>query len=337
MAATPRLEEWMRLSKERLRDTDIMHQYILDLYEFPPNFSPPQDLGHDIFIERVDIHHWPLYRISTRSSLGAMLYCHGGDFVNEIVSQHYQLAAQIAREAEISVLIPIYPLLPRPTARFEQVVSGLCEIVAIHHFNVISIAGDSAGGTLAMLTMQRLIRTQSPGASRIKSLILIPPLLDCSLSHRETINLEPDDPWLGIDGLHLAARLFNRDPVTLIPWIERADPNVSPLFGNIADLPATLLLSGTRDLLCADARRLSARFRNGDTSENAEECIAGSVELEGFKYVEAEDMLHVWPLMASLEGAEAREVIMDFLRKHKRVPRMLQEQKVQDQATGTGR
>lgn len=46
-------------------------------------------------------------------------------------------------------------------------------------------------------------------------------------------------------------------------------------------------------------------------------------------------MLHVWPLMASPEGAEAREVIMEFLRTHRPMPPWLQEQNVQDQATGT--
>lgn len=171
-----------------------------------------------------------------------------------------------------------------------------------------------------MLTMQRLIRMQSRWVSRIKSLILISPLLDCNLDHREVIKLEANDPWLGIDGLAKACRLFNRWRVAgheNSTCLDLSDPRVSPLFGDIADLPATLLLSGTRDLLCGDARRLSARFGNGDTSENAEECIAGSVELEGFTYIEAEDMLHVWPLMASPEGAEAREVIMQFLRTHK--------------------
>ncbi|KAI1056138.1 hypothetical protein LB507_001518 [Fusarium sp. FIESC RH6] len=343
MATTPRLEEWMRLNKERLRHGYIWNEYVQDLYEFPKNFAPPRDLGDDIDIQRMDIHDWPLYRIYCRPTPirpGTMLYCHGGDFVNEIVSQHYRLAAQIARDAGMSILIPIYPLLPRPTATFEKVVGELCDIVTQSwtegRWFIDSIGGDSVGGTLAMLTMQRLIRTQSPFASHIKSLILMSPLLDCNLDHRETIRLEANDPWLGIDGLVKACRQFNRWNVSGYEHaitLDLSDPRASPLFGDISGLPPTLLLSGTRDMLCADARRLSARFQNGDTSENAQEWIAGSVELEGFKYVEAEDMLHVWPLMASPEGAEAREVIMEFLRTHKPVPSWLQEEGSQDKSS----
>ncbi|KAH7191839.1 Alpha/Beta hydrolase protein [Fusarium flagelliforme] len=309
MASTPRLEEWMRLSKERLTSTSIMRKYIDVLYIRPRSFSPPEDLGPGVKIERVDIDEWPLYRISTSPATAgpALLYCHGGDFVNEIVSQHYKLAAQIARDTGLVVEIPIYPLVPRRTASFEWVVEGLCDLLT--QSNIVSIAGDSVGGTLAILTMQHLIRKQPLVASRVKSLILISPLLDCTLNHPQTRELEAMDPWLGVDGLRLASEEFSGG-------LELSDPRASPLFGNIADLPATLLLSGTRDLLCADARRLSARFLNGGMSENAEECIAGSVELEGFKYIEGEDMLHVWPLVNSPEGAEVRDVIMEFLKKH---------------------
>ena len=299
----------MRLSKERLTSTSIMRQYIDSLFIRPRRFSPPEDLGPGVNIDRVDIDEWPLYLISTSSATAgpALLYCHGGDFVNEIVSLHYKLAAQIARDTRLVVFIPIYPLVPRGKATFEWVVKGLCDIVT--QTNIISIAGDSAGGTLALLTMQRLIRKQPLVASRVKSLILISPLLDCTLNHPQTRKLESIDPWLGVDGLRLASEEFSGG-------LELSDPRASPLFGDIADLPATLLMSGTRDLRCADARRLSARFRHGDTTEKAEEWISGSVELEGFKYVEAQDMLHVWPLTASPEGAEARELIMEFVKSH---------------------
>ena len=297
----------MRLSKERLSNRSIMREYIEALYIRPKSFSPPQDLGPDVSIERVDIADWPLYRISTSPGRPAMLYCHGGNFVNEVVSQHYKFAAQIARDTGLDVLVAIYPLVPRDTATFQLVVEDLCVIVTRRKQRIVSIAGDSVGGTLAMLTMQLFISTQC--ASGIKSLILISPLLDCTLSHPQAKALEAEDPWLGIDGLRLAAEMFSGR-------LSLSDPEVSPLFGDIAGLPATLLLSGTRDLLCADARRLSARFRNHDTSENTEECIAGSVELEGFKYVEAEGKVHVWPLTATPEGAQARELIMEFLRTH---------------------
>jgi hypothetical protein len=68
-------------------------------------------------------------------------------------------------------------------------------------------------------------------------------------------------------------------------------------------------MCGTQDMLCADARRLSAKYQGKDASE----CVPGSVDLENFTYVEASDMLHVYPLLPHWEGGEARKQIVEFI------------------------
>jgi acetyl esterase/lipase len=310
--------QWIRRSKSLFTDACKMREHIQALYIRPQSFLPPQNLGPDVFVERVDIHDWPLYRISSSPSFSevgdvadrpAMLYCHGGAFINEILSVHYKFVAQVARDTGLDVLVPIYPLVPRPAATAEQVIAGLLRIITQCKQPIVSIAGDSAGGTLAMLTMQNLIRMKPDFASRVTSLVLISPLLDCTMSHPEAQALETNDPWLGNVGLRVATDLFSGG------WA-LSDSRLSPIFGDITDLPPTLLLSGTHDLLCADARRLSARFRNSDVSEKSDTGIAGSVKLGRFTYVEVEEMLHVWPLMPSPEGAEARTNIMGFITRH---------------------
>ncbi|SCV48789.1 uncharacterized protein FFB14_10534 [Fusarium fujikuroi] len=295
-----------------------MCEHIQAQYIRPQSFSPPQTLGSDITIERVDVNNWPLYRISSspfssekgdETNRPAMLYCHGGAFINEIVSQHYKLVAQIARDTGLDVLVPIYPLIPRPTATAQQIVGGLHEIMAQIKQPIVSIGGDSAGGNLAMLLAQHLVRMQSDLISRVRSLVLISPALDGTFSHPEIKRLRSNDPWLSPEGLHVVSDMFSGS-------LAASDPRMSPLFGDIVDLPPILLLSGTHDMLCADARRLSARFRNGGISSDMNDWMAGSVELERFKYVEVEEMIHVWPLMPSPEGAEARKIIVEFIRKY---------------------
>ncbi|KAF5635741.1 alpha beta-hydrolase [Fusarium sp. NRRL 52700] len=309
---------WIRRSQTQFLTARNMHEHIKAQYIRPQSFSPPQDLGPDISIERVDVNDWPLYRFSSSSfspkvedeaNRPAMLYCHGGAWVNEIVDYHYKLVAQIARDTRLDVLVPIYPLIPRPTATAVQVVAGLHEIMTQIKQPIMSIGGDSAGGNLAMLLAQHLVRAKSDLVSRVRSLVLISPALDCTLSHPETKRLASDDPWLSPDGLHVVEDAWSGG-------LARSDPRVSPLFGDIADLPPVLLLSGTHDMLCADARRLSARFRNGGTSTDMDAGVAGSVELEMFKYVEVEEMIHVWPLLPSPEGAEGRKIIAEFIRKY---------------------
>ncbi|KAF5248260.1 hypothetical protein FANTH_6053 [Fusarium anthophilum] len=309
---------WIRRSQAQFLTASNMRAHIQAQYIRPQSFAPPQSLGPDIDIERVDVNDLPLYRISSspfspkvgdEDNHPAMLYCHGGAWVNEIVTQHYKLVAQIARDTGLDVLVPIYPLIPRPAATAVQVVAGLHEIMTQIKQPIVSIGGDSAGGNLAMLLAQHLVRVKSDLISRVRSLVLISPALDCTMSHPETKRLVPDDPWLSPDGIHVVGDAWSGG-------LARSDPRVSPLFGDIADLPPILLFSGTHDLLCADARRLSARFRNGTTSTDMYTWEAGSVELEKFKYVEVEKMIHVWPLMPSPEGAEARKVIAEFIRKY---------------------
>ncbi|PNP73374.1 hypothetical protein FNYG_13272 [Fusarium nygamai] len=309
---------WIRRAQTQFLTAQNMREHIQTQYIHPQSFSPPQTLGPNISIERVDVHDWPLYRISSspispkagdEANRPAMLYCHGGAWVNEIVTQHYNLVAQIARDTGLDVLVPIYPLIPRPAATAVQVIAGLHEIMTQVKQPIVSIGGDSAGGNLAMLLAQHLVRVKSDLISRVRSLVLISPALDCTMSHPETKRLASNDPWLSHGGLHVVTDVWSGG-------LERSDPRVSPLFGDIADLPPLLLLSGTHDLLCADARRLSARFRNAGKSTDMDAWVAGSVELDRFKYVEVEEMLHVWPLIPSSEGAEGRKTIVEFIRKY---------------------
>jgi acetyl esterase/lipase len=309
---------WIRRVQTQFLTARNMREHIQAQYIRPQSFSPPKNLGPDISIERVDVHDWPLYRISSspfspkvedEANRPAMLYCHGGGWVNEIVTQHYNLVAQIARDTGLDVLVPIYPLIPRPAATAVQVVAGLHEIMTHVKQPIVSVGGDSAGGNLAMLLAQHLVRVKSDLISRVKSLVLISPALDCTMSHPETKRLEVNDPWLSRGGLQVVIDMWSGG-------LERSDPRVSPLFGDIADLPPLLLLSGTHDLLCADARRLSARFRNAGNPTDMDAWVAGSVELGRFKYIEVEEMIHVWPLLPSPEGADARRMIVEFMRKY---------------------
>ncbi|KAF5591001.1 alpha beta-hydrolase [Fusarium subglutinans] len=276
---------WIRRSQTQFLTASNMRAHIQAQYIRPQSFAPPQSLGPDIEIQRVDVNDWPLYRISSspfspkvgdEDNRPAMLYCHGGAWVNEIVTQHFKLVAQIARDTGLDVLVPIYPLIPRPAATAVQVVAGLHEIMTQIKQPIVSIGGDSAGGNLAMLLAQHLVRVKSDLISRVRSLVLISPALDCTMSHSETKRLVPDDPWLSPDGIHVVGDAWSGG-------LARSDPRVSPLFGDVADLPPILLFSGTHDMLCADARRLSARFRNGATSTDMYTWEAGSVELERFK------------------------------------------------------
>lgn len=233
------------------------------------------------------------------------MYVHGGAFYREIDAFHWKLIAQLARETGLDVLVPVYPLVPRPTATAEQVVQGVIDICCNPCYEVVCVAGDSAGGAIALATVQQMQRVAPETAHKLRSIVLISPVLNCAFDHPEALRLTSNDPWLALEGLRTVAPMWAGD-------LPISDPRVSPLHGNITDLPPILLFAGTADLLCADARRLSAKFQG----KSADEVVKGSAEVDGLTYVEHPDMIHVYPILPHWEGAEARKQIVAFITKN---------------------
>ncbi|KAF5589523.1 esterase [Fusarium pseudoanthophilum] len=124
------LIKWFRLNNAAQEDAEASRQDIQNTYTRPQDHRPPSSLGSNITIDRVDVQEWPLYRISTTNSQSksqqrkALLHIHGGSFYKEIYPQHWKLAAQIASETGLDVLIPIYPLVPRPVATAQKLADG---------------------------------------------------------------------------------------------------------------------------------------------------------------------------------------------------------------------
>lgn len=319
----------IRASKAVFGNPERTNSQLQDLYLHPQSFSPPLPPGPDISIQREDVTEWPLYRVSSSlappqqssrnpgdaereeggesDGVSAMFYIHGGAFYREIDPAHWSFIFQAARETGLQVLVPIYPLLPRPGATASNVVSHLAELVRLlsEKHRIVNIMGDSAGGCIALALAQRLVSSSPEVGKRLSSLVLISPVLDLALDNPESERLDPHDPWLGLGGLRTIMPLWAGElPVR--------DAVVSPLYGDIKGLPPVMLLSGTRDLLNPDARRLSARFQGkGDDGGKG---VGGSVELERFLYLEGEGMVHVYPLLPHWEGGVARGRVLGFVR-----------------------
>ncbi|KUL81314.1 hypothetical protein ZTR_11138 [Talaromyces verruculosus] len=285
---------------------------IQDNYLHPQSFHPPSSLGSGISIDRVDLNDWPLYRVYASSSTKgreqrpAMMYIHGGAYFREIHPMHWKFIGQVTRDTGLDVLVPIYPLVPRPTATVAKLAHGFMDICRMSLQPIVCIAGDSAGGALCMATGQQLQKKYPDIASRVRCLVLISPILDMSLGHPDVVRTDQEvDPWLAVDGLlELTPYLAGGLPIN--------HPILSPLLGEIEGLPPVLLFSGTHDMLNSDARRLSAKFQGKPIDHG----VPGSFQNEKLTFVEKPRMIHVYPLLPHPEGAEAREMIMHFVKKY---------------------
>ncbi|AYF74068.1 alpha/beta hydrolase [Nocardia yunnanensis] len=258
----------------------------------PQAYGPPRLLRSDVTVEVRRENGWPIYTLAPRSgrARGNVVYCHGGGWVNEVVLQHWQLAADIVARARTTVTLPIYPLVPYGTA--DQVIPAFAALVRANReqYGTVCLAGDSAGGQIALSTALTLRDEEQPIVPRT---ILISPALDLSLSNPDVLAVQPADPWLGREGgLVLGEHWRGPLPIT--------DPRVSPLFGDFTGLGPLTVFSGTRDILMPDIRLMVEKAR------------AAGVDVD---YHEIAELVHVYPLTPTPEGRQARGLIVEALRR----------------------
>jgi cyclohexanone monooxygenase len=188
------------------------------------------------------------------SKAGAILYLHGGAFCLGSSWSHRGLTSRLARASGMPVWTPDYRLAPEhpyPAALDDALACYEAMLTGGLRADQIVIAGDSAGGSLAMALLLRL-RTRVGGPGMPAAAVLLSPLLDFSLS----------DP-----GLQARA---GEDPMLRAAWLRQAlaayacPPEASehrPLESDLSGLPPLLIQAGTDEILLGDAERLAARAR----------------------------------------------------------------------------
>ena len=262
------------------------HKHVRDRALNPTPFGPPRTLRSDV---RVDVKHnngWPVYTLAPtkNSPVGNVIYVHGGGWVNEIATQHWHLAAQIAAEASTVVTVPIYPLVPFGTS--ENVTNRVVAMVVGNKklYGSVALAGDSAGGQIALCAAMALRDT----GVILPATVLISPAVDLTFTNPRIPDVQPSDPWLAVPGGRMLAKQWSGER-------EVTDPAVSPLFGDFAGLGPLTVMSGTRDILNPDARLLVTKAE------------AAGVDVH---YTEVAGQLHVYPLLPTAVGASARRDVV---------------------------
>ena len=179
-----------------------------------------------------------------------VIYLHGGIYVNEIRNPHILFCDKLAKKVNACVYAPIYPLAPNHT--FEEtyeIVENLYRHLLTLEMPII-IMGDSAGGGLSAAFAEYLAANDLP---QPENLILISPWLDVSMSgDYESVEA---DPMLGVDGLREMGETWAGD-------LDPKDYRVSPLFGEVKDLPKTTLFVGTHEIFYPDVVEFYNMLKN---------------------------------------------------------------------------
>ena len=229
------------------------------------------------------------------SSNGTLLYWHGGGYCICSIDTHKELIARIAQASGCRTLAVDYRLAPEhpfPSALedAEKVMNYLWRTG--HAPEKTVVAGDSAGGNLALVSILKAIAEKQPVPA---ACVGISPWVDLASkrkSHTENANFDYVGPQFDA-GWRQA--YVNSD--------EAKKPYISPIYGDFDQFPPLLLQAGGAETLRDDIAELAKRAT-----------AAGADVL----YQEWEGMIHVWHFLATLVPAskEAIAEVGHFVKTH---------------------
>lgn len=196
-----------------------------------------------------------------------LLYIHGGAFAIGSPTSHRMITAALTSTCGVSVLAIDYRLMPENFRRF-----AIRDCQRAYDYMLargpaepgdaadVFVAGDSAGGNLTLM-LSAWARDQ--GRRRMNAVVAFSPSTDSTLSNPSLRRNVKTDPLLG-PGLGPLADLPG--PVrawlaTLTGPLNPRSPLMSPLFGDLRDLPPTLVQASDCEMLFDDALRYVNKAR----------------------------------------------------------------------------
>ncbi len=222
-----------------------------------------------------------------------LLYLHGGGFVYGLTPPHLEMVAHLATRMNSQALLVDYRVAPEhpfPAALDDCITAYRWLIRQGYSARNIVIAGDSAGGNLALTTMMAL---RDNGDALPVAAACLSPVGDLS---------DRSDPTAGFKDPLLPARATRMYKRAYVADGNGRNPLVSPVFGDWRGLPPLLVHVGEDEILRDDAVRIK---------ELAE---AAGVDVQVAIYPR---MWHVWQLYLDLPQAiSSLEAIAQFLQLH---------------------
>lgn len=222
----------------------------------------------------------------------AILYCHGGGYTCGALNYTRILSAKLSHVTGYPVFSFEYRLAPEhpyPAA----IEDGMKAWNYLMHLGFgardVVIAGDSAGGNLALELTLRLKEEQ-----RLlpRALILMSPWTDLAAKGKSYREKKELDPLITMEYIHAVRSAYAGAEADF------TDPHLSPLYAPLKGLPPTLIQVGTHEILESDSVKLRDKL-----------VMSGvPCRLEVWK-----GMFHVFQMFPIHQASEAMDAIGHFL------------------------
>lgn len=220
-----------------------------------------------------------------------ILYCHGGGYSTGSRKYARTLTTKLASSTFMDVLCFDYRLAPEhpfPAALEDAMKAWDYLMLLGYGAREVIVAGDSAGGNLA-LTLVLQLKNQQRLLPR--GLVLMSPWTDLTSSGESFLKRAELDPVLN-------AEYIDRMKLAYAAGQDLKDPLISPLWGDHREFPPAYIQVGDNEILYSDAWRLYERLLEQHVS----------VRFEHFT-----GMWHVFQMSPFKTAYEAMDRIAEFI------------------------
>jgi len=226
----------------------------------------------------------------------AILYLHGGGYVVGAAQAYQHLVGQLASRTRVAAFVPQFRLAPEfPFPAAVEDAQATFEGLVAQGLTKIALAGDSAGGGLALILLSWAASKARTGSGLIpEGAAVISAWTDLAMTGESMKTRAEADPLSTPASLTAMARLYLRDR-------DARDPLASPLYGDLSGLPPVRMHVGEDDVLLDDSVRYGERF----------EQAGGTIQVHTWQ-----GMIHVFPSNVALliAARQALDDVGEFLR-----------------------
>ena len=224
-----------------------------------------------------------------------MLYIHGGGFVSCSPATHRPIAAGLARLTGLRVFSLNYRLAPEHPfpAAFDDVVAAYDQLRKENPGVRIAVAGDSAGGGLAL---SLILKLKNDGTELPSCAVCFSAWTDLTGSGESVKANEMSDRMFYPSTISSFADAYIRRD-------ERENIYASPVFGAFGAMPPILFQVGSTEVLVDDSRRIHEKVQ----------AAGGESELQIF-----DGVFHAWQMGIGIlpEADAAMKNAAEFIRRH---------------------
>ena len=217
----------------------------------------PQKANESCDIETKEFMSRKIFIIKPKTeqlSKKVILYFHGGAYVAEATTLHWDFLEKLANDTKSTIVMPDYPLTPKYTYKdvFNMVEPLYKEIISKVDVKNLVMMGDSAGGGITLALAEKISQNNIQLPSKT---ILISPWLNVTLTNEKIKEVQKNDKDLNKEKLLIAGISYARDEEGMKSYL------VNPINGPLSKLQNVIIYTGTYDILNPDTHLLQEKAK----------------------------------------------------------------------------